>query len=373
MKITVNTKNLYDALKLGVINSNVSKFFPNSLYAQLSLENGKLRINIEAENVLTELVIPGICDSDEPASEFIESVPFKNIVSTITSDTVDIDFVNGGIVVKSGKSKYTLNNSSGGVGIVYNRPISDFHDLESYPISVDDWKFIRDNQLFAISDSKTSHPVYRYVWVSENDDVLAGDFERDFFIRSQYPTLGSTCLLSDTIINLFASLPDGCNLYHVGNEYVIRYLSDAFSYYTQFTPASESNPSIGSYNSEFIIEMLYPSDNYSTISCEEVYKCLKQASLLFDGNSSRWIIKFEKGEGSVHISDDHVDVEIECTGTNVDNYTTYFFYENFERLMRNYKSGTFNISPIIQEDSVVGVIVWNDDTISVLSTLNVIS
>jgi hypothetical protein len=55
VKFTVSTKPLSNALDLGVINANISKYYQTSCLAQITCNKHDLRINLEASFIRTEL------------------------------------------------------------------------------------------------------------------------------------------------------------------------------------------------------------------------------------------------------------------------------------------------------------------------------
>ena len=108
MNFNVSTKPLTDALNLGVINQNVSKFYQKSCLAQVTASKRDLKINLEASNVLSELHLRGSGDSEETVTTFVDCLLLKQLVSTFEANVTTFEFTEGGLILHSGKSKFTL-------------------------------------------------------------------------------------------------------------------------------------------------------------------------------------------------------------------------------------------------------------------------
>ena len=108
MKFTVSTKPLQNAIDLGIIKENISKFNQKSCLAQVTASRENLRINIEAPSIYTEIVLRGSGDSDEEETIFVDCALLRQLVDSFDKDVTTIEFVDGGIVLHSGSSKFTL-------------------------------------------------------------------------------------------------------------------------------------------------------------------------------------------------------------------------------------------------------------------------
>lgn len=106
MKFTCNTKPLMDALDIGVINQNVSKFFKKSCLAQITASQRELKLNFEASKICSEVILKGSGDSDETSVVFVDCLLLKQLVNTFESATTIIEFTDSGIVLHSGKAQF---------------------------------------------------------------------------------------------------------------------------------------------------------------------------------------------------------------------------------------------------------------------------
>ena len=108
MKFTVSTKPLQDGLSLGVIKSNVSKFYQKSCLAQITADKHTLTINLEAASITSELLFKGVGEGEDKVTTFVDCLMLKDLVSTLDNNTTILEFVDGGVILISGKSKFTL-------------------------------------------------------------------------------------------------------------------------------------------------------------------------------------------------------------------------------------------------------------------------
>ena len=364
MKFIVSTKPLCDGLDLGVINANVSKFYQKSCVAQVSADKHNLKINLEAASIVSEIRLKGSGDSDQLNTIFVDSLLLKQLVSTLDSSTVTLEFTEGGLILHSGKSKFTLPKVLDAVDVELKAPSTAYESTNVIDIDKADWKFIKENQMYAIAMSFI-HPVYTKVWVGESCDVLVGDFDNSLFTHSKKTKLGNTCLLSDTIVNLFNSLPDGAKLIRFGDEYIINVKTDGFEYIAQFTPDYESNENIGSYNSDIILSMMNRSTEHVTFNAPALNKFLSQAALL--STSTEDSITLSVGDGLLKLSDNNVDCSIVVNGDIPGSYSVEFKTAMLKSVISKYGEESVCISPMKQGEDVAGVIIWNDDLTTVLA------
>lgn len=363
MKFTVSTKPLQDGLNLGIVNANVSKFYRKSCLAQVTATKSTLTVNLEAASILSEIKLRGSGDEDTQAMIFVDSLLLKQLVSTFDTGTITLEFVEGGLILHSGKSKFTLPKIID-VDMQLNTPTSDFNGSNLIPIDKTDWKFVKDFQMYAIAMSFV-HPVYTMVWVGESGDVIVGDFDNSLFTYSKKSKLGSTCLLSDTIINLFNSLPEGAQLAKAGKSYVITVTTDSFSYTSEFTPKYEEDEGVGSYNSSIILSMMKPSEACHKLSAAAVNKILGQVALISSGAEDA--IKFSISDNVLSLVDKNVDGKIAATGSDVPAYELDFKTALLKSVFSNYADEEVNVCPMSRDDEIVGIIVWNDKLTTVLA------
>lgn len=366
MKFICNTKPFADSLDLGIINSNVSNFHQKSCTVELTASENMLKINIEASQIFTEIHIPGKGEG-ETATVFVDSLLLKNLASTFESSTVTLEFDENGLILTSGKSKFTLPKLVDGGDFDLKAPAVPDSLEGAIDINQSDWKFVKDNQMYAISMAFIN-PVYTRVWVGDQGDVLVGDFDNSLFTHSVHSKLGKTCLLSDTIINLFNSLPAGSKIIPLDDSYVIQLKTDSYEYLTQFTPLYETDESVGSYNSDIFLGMMkHTDDSAMNVNTVAITKALNQALLL--STNSQDSIYFALEDGQIHLTDKNVDCSIAVTGNAEGNYKVEFNLERLKKVISNYSDESIHICPMDQDGQVVGIMVWNDSLTTIIAGL----
>ena len=365
MKFTTNTKPLVDSLNLGIINSNVSNFHKKSCIVQISANENTLKINIEASMICTEITMKGTGEGD-PATIFVDSLLFKQLMSTLETATVTLEIADDGLRIQSGKSKFTLPKSIDTSEFELKAPA--IPDISGPAVDIDksDWKFIKDYQMYAISMAFV-FPVYTRVWVGDNGDVLVGDYATSLFTHSKKSKLGTTCLLSDTIINLFNSLPEGAKLIKADKDYLIQVNTDSFTYLTQFTPKYEDDPEVGSYNSPIFLNMMDHPDQFNVIATAAVTKLLNQALLLSSTNEDT--IKFSVSGGVATFNDKNVDAQIPVEGDSNLNYSVEFKLETLKKVIADYPDEKICFAPMYSEGDpeASGIKIWNNDMTTIFA------
>ena len=235
MKFITNTKPLTDVLSLMIIKANVNKYDSKSCLLQLKANKHNLILNVEYDRIITEVILHGSGDSDTSLVATVDSMLFKKLIGTITSTTVTLEFVEGGLVIYSGASKFTVPNKADVDNLELAHPVMPTQDSEAYDtydICPDDWGYVMDHQLYAIAASFVS-PIYTLVWVSNSSGVLVGDDAKGIFIKSSKVSLPKTCLLRDSVVRLFANLPDGAKMITCGDSYLVQVSTDGFDLTTQ--------------------------------------------------------------------------------------------------------------------------------------------
>ena len=358
MKFQTNTKPFADALALGIINSNVSNFHKKSCIVQLSATSDTLKINIEASMICTEMKLKGAGEGD-PATVFVDSMLLKQLASTLESATIILEFTDGGLIIHSGKHKFSLAKMLDSSEFELRSPAAASDTTMSLDIDKSDWKFMKDYQMYAISMTFV-HPVYTRAWVGDNGDVLVGDYDSSLFTYSKKSKLGATCLLQDSIINLFNSLPDGAKLMKSGRDYIIHISNDSFEYTTQFTPEYEDDENIGSYNADIFLSMMTHPDSFIQVNVAALTKLLNQALLL--SSTSEDTIKWAIKDKLLHLTDRNVDgsIPVEVSGASA-AYEIDFKLTTLKQVIANYPDETISISPMMQEDEAAGILIWNKD------------
>lgn len=365
MKFNVSTKPLIDALNLGVVNQNVSKFYQKSCLAQITAGKRDLKINLEAANVLSELLLKGSGDAEESVTVFVDCLLFKQLVSTFEAAVTTFEFIEGGLILHSGKSRFTLPNMIDGSELELTSPNTSSGQGVSIDIDKSDWKFIKDYQMYAIAMSFI-HPVYTRVWLGEGGDVIVGDFDNSMFTYSKKSKLGKTCLLSDTIINLFNSLPDGAKLTQLDKSYLINVKTDGFEYASEFTPQYEEDEGVGSYNSEIILGMMVKDEaNAVKFNVDAVTKLLGQAALL--SSSTEDVIKFKVTPEEIVLSDRNIDGKIPVEGNLAESYEVEFKSVLLKSVVSNFDESQIYIAPMKQDEDVIGVTFWTKSMTTILA------
>ena len=366
MKFTTNTKPLADSLSLGIINSNVSNFHKKSCVVQISADATTLKINIEAAMICTELKLKGTGEG-EPATVFVDSLLFKQLIGTLDSSTVTLEFESDGLKIQSGKSKFTLPKMIDDTDFALVSPSVPDYNATAVDINKSAWKFIKDNQMYAVSMGFV-HPVYTKIWVGESGDVLVGNIDTGRFTHSTMGNLGTTCLLSDTIINLFTSLPDGSKLIKEGRDYIIQFTADSYSYITQFTPLYEEDEGVGSYNAPLIIDKMQTSDKSVKIPTAPITKLLNQAILL--STTSEDTINLTVENSSMHLRNKDVDGEIAGDGDSTINFQLEFKLDALKEVIANYSEDAIHLSVLGDADNpdeAAGIIVWSDNLVTMIA------
>lgn len=368
MKFQLSTKPLADALALGVVNANVSKFYSKSCLAQVTADKKSLKINLEANLIVSEIRLKGMGDEETPTTVFVDSLLLKQLVHTFEANVTTLEFTEGGLVLHNGKSKFTLPKMADGDELSLKTPTIGDYTAESVEIDKTNWKFIKDYQMFAIAMAFI-HPIYTKVWVGENGDVLVCDYDNGLFTHSAGNKLGTTCLLSDTIINLFNSLPDGAKLKKIDDKYQIDVVTDGFEMIAEFSPQYEDEEDVGQYYADKFLSVLEPPvDGYVTVSTAALHKFMNQADLLSTGSEASIVFAIE--DGQVMLKDSNVDCKIDVESKNSANFQVEFKTALLKSVISNFDDETVKIGPRFSEDSdtdVSGIIVWTDKLTTVLS------
>lgn len=365
MKFTLSTKPLADALNLGVIPGNISKYYRLSCLAQLTASKKELRINLQASSVKTEILLRGSGDSEETVTAFVDCLVLKQIVGTFDAATTEIEFTEGGLILHSGASKCTLPHLAESEDGELERPQMPAEGAVSTPIDRSGWKFIQSHQMYAVALSFV-HPVYMNVWVGESGDVIVGDFDNSLFTFSKNNKLGKTCLLTDTIINLFTSLPEGAQIVPMDKSYRIDVKTDGFEYASEFMPLYEGENGTGSYESDAIFETVVKDEGSTIIvPTAPIAKFLDQSEILSTGDSK---IEFTLKGKELHIKDENIDSKFGVEGTCPD-FTITLNGDLFDPVISHMDSEKVKICPIMNEEESQGLVVWTDELTVVLGSI----
>lgn len=371
MKFIVSTKPTKSALDLAIINSNVSKFYSKSCLAEVSANANTLTINLEAASIVSEVKLKGSGDTDEASTVFVDSLVLKQLIASFDSPTIIFEFAESGLILHSGKSKFTLPKMTDDSDMALARPLKALELSNCVNVDVDSsaWKFVKDHQMFAIAMSFV-HPVYTNVWVGDGDDVVVGDFDNSIFTHSHKSNLGCCCLLSDTIVNLLMSLPEGSKIVRdpESRSYIINGSTDSFDYIAQFTPKYESDPGVGSYNADMVLSMMPDSsDQAVTLDSDKISKLLNQASLLSTSSEDTITLSVRDKQAWLHDNNVNgsVDVKPSCDWGKIKEYSVEFRTALLKSAMSNY-SGDISIYPCMADDDIVGGVVMKDKDVTTL-------
>ena len=352
MQFTVSTKPFADALDLGVIPANISKYYRLSCLAQLTATKNQLRINLEASNVVTEILLKGSGDEDREVTGFVDCLVLKQLVNTFESNTTRIEYADGGLILYSGNSKFNMPFLAEASEGELRRPNLPANNVTKIPLSLDDWKFVKDYQMYAIALSFV-HPVYTNVWIGQDGDVIVGDFDNSLFTFSKKNNLGTTCLLPDTIINLFNSLPSGASITMMDKSYRVDVKTDGYEYATEFTPKYEDENA--NYSAEPILSSVVKDEsNAVKVAVAPITKALSQAELL---SSTSEVVDLSVTANEVRIKDENIDCKLSFEGT-CNPFEVQLNSKLFKSLVNHIDAENMTISPIVNDGEVAGIIVW---------------
>ena len=366
MKFTVSTKPLKVAANLAVINQNVSNFYQRSTLIQLTANATDLTVNTESKGIFSEVVLKGVGEGAEDGV-LLDCLLFKQLVSTINTPQVTIEFTNNGITILAGKSTYALPKQMDIDEMKLTSPTKVEDNASAVDIDKNGWKFIKEHQLFARSTDK-NNPVYMYVWTGDSD-VLVGDYANSLFTYSSVGQLDNPCLLSQSIINLLASMPDDAKLISSGESYVVSVKSDSYEYTAQFDPLYESEDN-GNYNADIILGMMTPeSDNGVVVNGDEIIAALNQSLLLTTAKDHT--IMFKVAKDGVRVTDTKVNCfvapENEYSG---DSFELKFSPTVLKSVISACPASIIKICPTIVEDEVVGITIIDDSLTVVLGGID---
>ncbi|MCM1226156.1 MAG: hypothetical protein NC320_01865 [Clostridium sp.] len=353
MKFTVSTKPLKNGVNLCIIDANVMEHYTKSKLVQITADTETLRINHAANLILSEVTFKGIGEG-ESASIMVDPLMFRKLISTFTAPQVEFEFTGNALILHDGKSSFSLpmRADTSEAQLPMPNVVTEDDVLSGSDILISEWKFIKDYQMYAKGNSD-KNVIYNYVWVSENGDVLVGNFAESLFTHSTVSKLGKTCLLTDTIINLFNSLPEGAKIINKGSAYSIAVSTDGYKYISEFTPLYESEEN-GDYNSEIIIGMMNADEaNISKVNTADFIKILNQAVLLTTEKIP--IIKYTFEKNQITFKDSKVNAAISVEGGPETPYTLDFSAKTLKSVISNCPDSTISISPTFNDGEVVGI------------------
>lgn len=361
MNFKLNTKPLNDALGLGIVNANISKFYSKSEVAQLTLSANELKINLEAANIATEIKLKGIGEGIvQPITLFVDCVTFKSLVNTIDTNIIELEPQDNSLLVRAGKSKFTLAGKSDESEFTLRTPEAvDLSTVSTRPINKEYWKFVKTHQLFAIAVSEV-WPVYNKIYVSEDDLAIIGDLENGTFTKSEMSDLKTTCLLTETTVNMFNAVPDGAVIYAVGEDFGVHVKTDSYELVSQFTPVYESTEDGIDYNVGLILGTFNTTgENVLEVELAAMQKALTQAVLL--STSGEFKLMLEVADNTVKIHNEVINCKVKAkSGTSVD-YSMEISVPKLQAIMSHCCEEAVKIAPYESEGEIVGILVDSGD------------
>ena len=372
MKFTVSTKPLKNVTNLGIIKANVSKYFYRSNLVQITASRDTLKLNIEASGIKTRMTLKGSGDEDTTKAIIVDCLTFKNLIDSIDKDVVSIEFIDGGIYVHAGTSKFAISQIIDVNDVQLDEPVGQYATSDSIEIKPAEWQFVKDHQMYAISTSE-NHPVYKHVWVGTNTGIIVGDFDSSLFTFSKSSDLGTTCLLPPSLINLFTSIPEGSTVSKIGREYVLNIETDSYSMITEFVPKYEDDEAVGSYNSQIILGMLNHPENFITVETTPIIKFINQTAIISQSDIDK-VLEFSLADGKLTLTNKSSSYSMEVTTDAA--YTVRFATEFIKSVLSNFDADTVNIAPMTRKvtgndgnstELTIGCIFWTDTLTTVLA------
>lgn len=367
MKFTVSTKPLKNVTDLGIIKANISKFYYRSNIVQITATQDTLKLNIEASGIKSKMTLKGSGDEDTTVSIMVDCSVFKALLDSIENDVITLEFIEGGMYIHAGTSKFAIPQMLDVNDVQLSEPVEQYNATSSITIKPADWQFVKDHQMYAISDS-AQHPVYTNVWVGKDKDIIVGDFESSLFTYSKHGDFDSTCLFPSSLINLFTSIPEGSKVEKIDKNYILTITTDSYSMVTEFMPKYEDDEAVGSYNSDIILGMLVHPESFITIDIGPITKFISQTSIINQTELDK-IIEFSIADNKLTLSNKSSDYSM--TVTSADNYSVKFTSDTLKSVLSNFDSDKINIAPMVREENgekkTIGCIFWTDNLTTLLA------
>ena len=366
MRFTVNTKPRKNVTSLGIIKANISQFYYRSGIVQITASRDNLILNIEASGIKTKMVLRGSGDEDTTVSTIVDCAKFKQLIDRIESTVLTIEFIEAGIVVCAGRSRFSVPQMVDVNDMQLDEPLEEYDGGSTVSITPTDWQFVKDHQMYAISKSK-DHPVYTYVWLGENHDVIVGDIDIGRFTYSHQGTFDTTCLLPPSLVNLFTSIPANSVITKVGKSYILNIETDSYSMITEFTPKYEDDDSVGSYNSAIILSRLTHPEASIIVDTAPLVKFLSQTAILTQSDEDKAVV-FTVEDNKLTVANRVGKYSADAnTG---EPYSVKFQLDLFKGVIANFDSDEINIAPLYgmgvdengqRKEMPVGCIFWTDN------------
>ena len=366
MKFTANTKPISEGLDLAIISSNITKFYQKSCIVELTIEEDHLRINTEASSIKSELRFVGRVEGEGQNHTFVDSTLFKNLIKTLDSDVIEFEIKDDGLTITSGKSKYNLPQVVSVDDIELNRPQTTFDIQPTASIDKEAWSFVKDHQLYAISMSFVT-PVYTYIWLGENGDVLVGDYDNSIFTHSKEAKLGTRCLIPDTIVNLLTTVPENTKIIQLGRNYELSVETDPYIYICEFCPSYEDDENIGNYSSDIILSLFNTDQTPAKLEVAKVYKYISQAELFSTATDDT--INMSVIDGVFSLKNINVDCNIKVN-PDASNFEDEFKISMLKDVISHIDDDEFTVSPVINDGETSAIIVKTDNMEVILTGID---
>lgn len=362
MIFEANTKPIVDGLELAIINSNITKFYQKSCIVELDIEENDLRVNTEVSAIKSELIFKGSVSGDDSYTHaFVDSLLFKSLLESLDSDTVKLEINENSLTVYSGRSHFNLPQVIEEADIELDRPNRDVAASNFIKVDQSSWKFIQDYQMYALAMSFL-HPVYRYVWMGESGDVISGDYDNSIFTTSKKSQFPTTCLITDTIVNLLNNVPEGSQIAQLDRSYEIKVDLDPYSYICEFEPKYEEDEGVGTYSADIILS-LFNHDAGIAVKTDKLSKYLSQAELFSNANDAT--IKLACTNDSLSLVNESVNCKIDVNNP-FGEFSVAFNIKFLKDAFNHLDSDEIQISPLIQDGVATGIILWTDNMTTVL-------
>ena len=358
-KYTVNTNVLKSALNLVIIKNNISPYYRKSAILQIEVtEFNQLKLNTESYNLCSEIRLEGKLDGDNRVSVFVDSVLFQSLINTITDNTITFDFVESGIDIHTNSSVLKVSKLIDMEDMTLNFPVEVDNIDNSVDISSDVWKFISQYQASMLGTGM-AYPIYRNIWFSNDGTVVAGDYETETFTKSkQMKGFAETCLISDMILNLLLSMPEGSKVIPVNigdnkSKYVIVSDADSYTYRAEFEPLYESDEHVGSYMADSLMSVM-TSDKSVKVDKSQLISPLNQIKLF--GNT---MVELTFNGSELELHSQNVNCKTKIDG-KLKSGGMEFLASTLLKVLNNLNEDTLNMGFAMQKDKPVGINIWND-------------
>lgn len=363
MKFVVSTKPLKNATDLGIIKSNITKVYYRSGLIQITMDETTLKLNIEATSIKTAMTLPGSGSGEGDKAIIVDCTVFKKLIDSIDADVITLNIEQNSLTVSAGTSKFTLPQILDVNEVQLNEPITEYAEANEITINANDWKFVNEHQTFALANfDKTNYPVYTNIWVGPDHDVLTGDYEQSLFTQSKKGNFDSSCLLPPSLVNLFASIPEGSKIVKVDRDYLLNITTDSYSIVTEFTPKYEDDQAVGNYNSNIIFGVLKKPDTCFALPTTPILKFINQISFLSQNDFDK-TVTFTVNDGVLTIGNNsnEYSMDIECD----DNYVVNFNVDFLKSVLSNFDTDTVSVGKVTRGEATIGCIFWSD-TLTIL-------